>query len=268
MTMRDDLSSQFFVSNAERDPLRSVQKDMKRALPKRFYKDVSVAPRDEDYAVLLDGRPVRTPAGGALALPTQAAAQLVADEWQAQGEEIDPSIMPVTRLVNSALDGVARDLAGVAADIVKYAGSDLVCYRAGEPQGLVAAQAQMWDPVLAFARETFGARFILAEGVMFAAQPDHAILAFTRAVEAVAQGRGAALKIAALHSLTTLTGSALIAMMIAHGGLDCGRAWEAAHVDEDWQMKLWGADEEALAKRAQRYVDMKAAYDLWKALAG
>ncbi|MCB1546153.1 MAG: ATPase, partial [Rhodoblastus sp.] len=144
--MPDDFSADFFVSNADRDPLRIVQKDMKRALPKRFYKEATVAARDDAWAVLLDGRSVRTPAGGMLALPTEAAARLVAAEWAAQGEDIDPSTMPVTRLVNSALDGVARDLRGVAADIVKYAGSDLVCYRAGEPDGLVAAQAAAWDP--------------------------------------------------------------------------------------------------------------------------
>ena len=264
--MPDDFSSDFFVSNADRDPLRIVQKDMKRALPKRFYKQADVAERDGAWAVLLDGRSVRTPAGGTLALPTEAAAKLVAAEWAAQGEEIDPSTMPVTRLVNSALDGVARDLAGVAADIVKYAGSDLVCYRAGEPDGLVAAQAAAWDPALAFARDKFGARFILAEGVMFAAQPDHAIEAFSRAVDVFAQAPHAALKIAALHSMTTLAGSALIATMIAHGGLTAEEAWSAAHVDEDWQMRLWGADEEALSKRAQRFVDMKAAVDLWRAL--
>ena len=149
---------------------------------------------------------------------------------------------------------------------MKYAGSDLVCYRAGEPAGLVAAQAAAWDPALAFARDKLGARFILAEGVMFAAQPDHAIEAFSRAVDVFAQAPHAALKIAALHSMTTLAGSALIAMMIAHGGLTAEEAWSAAHVDEDWQMRLWGADEEALAKRAQRFVDMKAAVDLWRAL--
>lgn len=264
--MTDDFSSDFFVSNADRDPLRTVQKDMKRSLPKRFYKEASVAPRDGGWAVLLDGRNVRTPAGGHLALPTEAAARLVASEWAAQGAEIDPATMPVTRLVNSALDGVARDLSGVNADIVKYAGSDLVCYRAGEPEGLVAAQAEAWGPVLAFAREHLGARFILAEGVMFAAQPDHAIAAFARAVDAFAEAPDAALKIATLHSMTTLTGSALIAMMVAHGALTPEAAWTAAHVDEDWQMKLWGEDEEARAKRAQRFVDMKAATDLWAAL--
>lgn len=265
--MPDDFSSDFFVSNADRDPLRAVQKDMKRALPKRFYKDVSTAPRDDGFAVLLDGRSVRTPAGGALALPTEAAARLVAAEWAAQGAEIDPSTMPATRLANSALDGVARDIAGVAADIVKYAGSDLVCYRAGEPEGLVAAQAAAWDPALAFARERLGARFILAEGVMFAAQPDHALGAFAKAVDAFAQAPDGAARIASLHSMTTLTGSALIAMMMAHGGLTAEEAWAASHVDEDWQMRLWGADEEALAKRAQRFVDMKAAVDMWSALA-
>lgn len=264
--MPDDFSSDFFVAGAERDPLRAVQKDMKRALPKRFYREATSAPRDGACAVLLDGRAVRTPAGAALALPVEAAASLVAAEWAAQGEQIDPATMPVTRLVNSALDGVARDLPGVAADIVKYAGSDLVCYRAGEPEGLVAAQAAAWDPALVFAREKLGARFILAEGVMFAAQPDHAIEAFSRAVDAVAQAPDAALRIAALHSMTTLTGSALIALMVAHGALTIEDAWAAAHVDEDWQMKLWGADEEALAKRAQRFVDVKAAADLWTAL--
>ncbi len=264
--MSDDFSSDFFVSNVDRDPLRTVQKDMKRALPKRFYKEATVGPRDGAFAVLLDGRIVRTPAGGTLALPTEAAARLVAAEWAAQGESIDPSTMPVTRLVNSALDGVARDLPGVVADIVKYAGSDLVCYRAGEPDGLVAAQAAAWDPALAFAREKLGARFILAQGVMFAAQPDHALEAFARAVEAIAARPDGALRIAALHSMTTLTGSTLLAMMIAQGGLSVEDAWTAAHVDEDWQMKLWGADGEALAKRAQRFVDLKAAVDLWTAL--
>lgn len=264
--MPDDFTSDFFVPEGERDPLRSVQKDMRRALPKRFYREAGVAAREAGFAVLLDGRGVRTPAGAALVLPTEAAAELVAAEWRAQGEEIDPSTMPVTRLVNSALDGVARDPAGVAADIVKYAGSDLVCYRAGEPDSLVAAQAAAWDPALAFARENFGARFILAEGVMFAAQPPAAIEAFAAAVARHEGSADAALRLAALHSMTTLTGSALLAMMIAEGGLCAEEAWGAAHVDEDHQMRLWGQDEEALHKRAQRYADMKAATDLWAAL--
>ena len=261
--MPDDLSTDFFVAHGERDPLRSVKNETRRKLPKRFFKDVTVAPRDNAHAILLDGKAVRTPAGGVLALPAPGAAELVAAEWRAQGEYIDPSSMPVTRLVNSALDGVSRDAAGVAADIVNYAGSDLVCYRAGEPDGLIAAQSAAWDPALAFAREKLGARFALAEGVMFVQQPLEAIAAIARAV---LRYESMPLKLAALHSMTTLTGSALLALMIAEGGQAVEDAWRAAHVDEDYQMRLWGADTEALARRAGRFVDMKAAADLLAAL--
>jgi chaperone required for assembly of F1-ATPase len=262
-TTRDDLSSDFFIAPNERDPLRSVQENLRKRLPKRFYTDVSAEPRDNGFAVLLDGKPVRTPAGNALALPTQVAAELVAAEWRAQGEFIDPSTMPVTRLVNSALDGVAKDTAAVAADIVKYAGSDLVCYRAGAPDGLVAAQSEAWDPAIAFAREKLGARFALAGGVMFVQQPADAIEAVARTV---GRHEGAPLKLAAQHSMTTLLGSALLALMVVERALPAEDAWAAAHVDEDFQMQRWGLDTEALAKRAARFPDLKAAAELFAAL--
>lgn len=264
--MPNDLSNDFFVAHGERDPLRSVKEQTRRRLPKRFYKDAAVAARENAFAILLDGKAVRTPAGHALALPSSRAAELVVEEWRAQGEEIDPSTMPLTRLVNTALDGVSRDPAAVAADVVKYAGSDLVCYRVGEPDALVAAQSAAWNPALAYAREKHGARFLLAEGVMFVQQPPEAIAAFSRAVDRFAQAPDAALRLACLHSLTTLAGSALLGLMVAEGALTADEAWAAAHVDEDHQMRLWGEDWEALAKRAARFVEMKAAADLLEAL--
>ena len=264
--MNDDLSKQIFIDAGERDPLRAAQKDQRRALPKRFYAQVEVAARDGGFAVLLDGKPMRTPAGAAFALPSVAAAELVAAEWRAQGECIDPATMPVTRLANSALDGVARDVRAVADDIVKYLGSDLVCYRAGEPASLVAAQAALWDPALDFARHTFGARFALGEGVMFVDQPAHAVAAAARGVESHVGAPDAAFRLAALHSMTTLTGSVLIALAHVGGAFDLRQAWDAAHVDEDHQMRLWGLDAEALARRARRFEDMRAASALFAAL--
>ena len=263
--MADDLTSAIFIGDGERDPLRSVQNQQRRVLPKRFYKAASIG-AEAPFAALLDGKSVRTPAGCALALPSERAAALVAAEWNAQGETIDPSTMPVTRLANSALDGVARDIGAVAADMVKYLGSDLVCYRAGEPEALAAAQAATWNPVLDFARSAFGARFILAEGVMFVEQPVHAVAAAARAVEAHANADDAAFRIAALHSMTTLTGSALIALAHVGGLLSLEQAWVAAHVDEYFQMRLWGLDSEALARRTRRFEDMKAASELFAAL--
>jgi chaperone required for assembly of F1-ATPase len=258
--MRDDLSNDIFVTSEERDPLKSARKDARPALPKRFYKEAAVAAEANGFGIRLDGRRVKTPAKADLILPVQAAAEAVAAEWRAQGEDINPRTMPLTRLVNSALDGVAHDIDSVIADIVRYAGSDLVCYRASEPEGLVAAQSEMWDPVLAFAREELGARFICVEGITFAEQPPRAIAAVH---EAVVQSTGERpLAVAALHVMTTLTGSVLLALSVARRELSPEAAWEAAHVDEDFQMRAWGADVEAFERRAKRSIEMQAAANL------
>ena len=262
MSMREDLSKDLLpVHGEEIDPVEMARRDLKKSLPKRFYKQAHFEWRDGAYALLLDGRPAQTPGRNRIALPTASAAQLVADEWQAQAQMIDPSTMPVTRIVNSAIDGVAREMDSVRAEIAKYAGSDLVCYRAADPAALVEAQARAWDPVLAFARDTFGARLVLAQGVMFAEQPDHALVAVRKAVDVI-EGETA---LAALHVMTTLTGSALIALALVHGHFALEAAWEAAHADEDYQMRIWGADTEALARRDKRWGEMKAAHALFLA---
>jgi chaperone required for assembly of F1-ATPase len=258
--MRDDLSTDIFISPEERDPRALARKDARPALPRRFYKEVAVAPDAGGFVVTLDGRKLKTPAKADLILPTQAGAEAVAEEWRAQGEDIDPRTMPLTRLVNSALDGVARDVTSVIDDIAKYAASDLVCYRAAEPEGLVAAQSQAWDPVLAFAREELGARFICVEGITFAEQPPRAVAAVR---DAIVQSTGERpLAVAALHVMTTLTGSVLLALAVARRELTPEAAWDAAHVDEDFQMRVWGSDVEALERRAKRFTEMQAAAQL------
>jgi chaperone required for assembly of F1-ATPase len=263
--MRDDLS-EIFVESGERNPLKSAQRDMKRPLPKRFYAEATVVPAEGGFGVALDGRPVRTPARAPLLAPNAVLAEALVEEWRRQGEFIDPATMPKTRLVNTALDGVARAMEEVTAEIVKFSRSDLICYRAGEPEGLVAAQNAAWQPVLDFLRERFSARFICAEGVIFVEQPQESVAAVERAVRGLIEGPGAPLKLAALHEITALTGSALIALALAGGALDFDAAWAAAHVDEDYQMRLWGADSEALARREARKADMRAAYEVFVAL--
>lgn len=262
--MRDDLSKDLLPTHGEPiDPAEMARRDQRKALPKRFYSQAGVEARDGVFALALDGRPARTPARGLLALPTRAAAEALAAEWAAQGELIDPATMPMTRLVNSALDGVASQMAETAAEIVKFAGSDLVCYRAAEPASLVIEQARAWNPVLDFARDRLGARFALAEGVMFVAQPEAALAAVASAVESIARGPAGALRLAALSVMTSLTGSALIALAVAHEAMSAEEGWRAAHVDEDFQIRAWGADEEAAARREKRRLDMLAAARLF-----
>ena len=258
--MREDLLSSLLPVHGEAiDPVAMARRDLKKALPKRFYKEARAQARDGAFVLTLDGKPARTPGRNAVALPNQAAGDAVAAEWAAQGETIEPWTMPMTRLVNSALDGVVRDMEPARAEIVKYAGTDLLCYRAGEPEALVAAQREAWDPVLAASREKLGADFAVSSGIAFVTQPDTAIEAVRKAVAAVRRP----LPLAALHVMTTLTGSAILSLATALGWLAPAAAWAAAHVDEDFQVRAWGEDEQASARRAQRWREMAAAARLY-----
>jgi chaperone required for assembly of F1-ATPase len=235
--------------------VRRAQIQMKRPLPKRFYKDVSTDAADEGFRILLDGRPVRTPAKKLLTVPTQSIADRLKAEWDGQSEEIDPAKMPVTRLVNTAVDGVADNFDAVLEEIVRFAGTDMICYRADSPAGLVDRQRDGWDPVIRWAADAKGARFILVEGVIHQEQPAPASAAFAAALGAYRHP----LALACLHTVTTLTGSALLALALAEGVIDADKAWSLAHVDEDWQIEHWGTDEEAFRRRELRRAEMDVA---------
>jgi chaperone required for assembly of F1-ATPase len=260
--MQDDLSKDIAAAPGEGiDPIEMARRDQRKALPKRFYKEAATREEDGHFVLTLDGRPARTPGRRPLALPTRELGEALAAEWGAQVEFIEPWTMPITRMTYSALDAVANEMAAVRDEIVKYAGSDLVCYRAGDPRGLVDLQARYWDPVLDWARQELGARFILAEGVMFVPQPDHAVEAVRNVVEAITSP----IVLAAVHVIMTLTGSTLLALAVLRGRLSAQEAWAAAHVDEDFQIRHWGEDAEAAARRAQRWREMEAAAQLIRA---
>lgn len=244
------------------DPVRRAQIQMKKPLPKRFYTQATVAAVDGGFAVLLDGKSVKTPLRNGLILPTQAAADLVCSEWQAQGAEIDPATMPVTRLANTALDAVSVNPDDVLADIVRFSGSDLLCYRADGPQELVARQSAQWDPVLDWLAEKHQARFIQTSGILHVEQPPTATDAFQRALQAYNTVFG----LASLHLMTSLAGSAILALALANSHLSLEQAWALAHLDEDWTDEHWGVDSEAEARRKARFVDMQAAYRMLNAV--
>ncbi|QPC87817.1 ATPase [Mesorhizobium sp. NBSH29] len=264
--MRDiltDLEAGKFLSDP--DPVRRAQIQMKRPLPKRFYTAVTVAEGpDGVFAVHLDGKPVRTPGKALLALPTGRAAQLVADEFAAQAETIDPVSMPVMRLVNTALDGVTLDPQAVLEDILRFASSDMLCYRADGPVALVERENAAWDGLLDWARASLGARFVLAEGVVHVEQPREAIAA----IGIHLSQRAEPLRLAALHLMTSITGSAVLALAVDFQERDLDSAWVAAHVDEDWNVEQWGADAEAVARMAGRKRDFTAAFNVLDALRG
>ncbi|KFH25653.1 ATPase [Brucella abortus LMN2] len=259
MTFLSDLEAGKQLS--DENPIVRAQKQMQAQLPKRFYEKAEVAESEGGFAVHLDGRPVKTPARNLLLLPTRAAAQIVADEFAAQEKLIDPGKMPATRLVNTAIDGIAQDPQAVFEDILRFAGTDMLCYRADSPQELVSRQTENWDPLIDW-MESLGARFALAEGVMHVEQPREAIAAFSVHMA----GFKDPLALAALHTMTTLMGSAIIALAVAKGEISAEKGWAIAHIDEDWTIEHWGSDAEAIERRKNREIEMMVAARLLEAI--
>ena len=238
-----------------KDPMRAAQANMRPPPVGRFYKAVEVGEVDGRHPLLLDGRRARTPGRNAVAAHSRALMLAVAAEWERQSEIIDPVDMPLTRLLNSAIDGVAHTMAETRTDILGYAGSDLLCYRAEEPEALAARQAQTFDPVLRWAANSLGARLNVTTSVMHAAQPPVALAAIGAALDAYDDP----IALAALSVMTTMTGSASLALAVARGFLSPEAAWQAAHVDEDFQAERWGADAEAATRREGRWREFDAA---------
>lgn len=252
----DDFLARFGSPGASQpDPVAAAQQAMRNPLPARFYKEAGVLERDGLFHVALDGRTARTPARKPLAVGVRDVAEALAAEWHAQAERIDPARMPLTRLVNSALDGVVDQEAAVRAEIVRYAASDALCYRAGEPAELVAQQDAVWQPILREVEALIGARFVLSEGVVFAEQPIDTLAAFARKVDAIP----APLALAGAHNVMTLTGSAILMLALANRLIGPDATWDAAHLDEDYQISVWGQDEEAAERRSIRRQEFDAA---------
>ncbi|SIQ04184.1 Chaperone required for the assembly of the F1-ATPase [Rhizobium sp. RU20A] len=249
---RDELNGML----TDPDPVRRAQIQMQKPAVRRFYKDVTTGKAEGGgHAVLLDGRSLKTPAKNTLSVPTAALAGLLRDEWDAQGETIEPDAMPITRLVNTAIDGVSVEHRAVFAEILRFAGTDMLCYRADQPEGLVARQNAVWDPILDWMAGAGGAPFLTVSGIMHREQPAAAINGYAELLRNYATPLG----LTCLHTITSLTGSAILAIAFAEGFRTPDDIWAAAHVDEDWQISQWGEDEEAALRRARRYIDFDAA---------
>lgn len=225
------------------------------AAVKRFYKNAAVEPAEGGFAILLDGWAVKTPARTPLAVPTDALAQAIAGEWIAQGEKVDPRSMPLTGLANAALDRVAPDKETFARGLAVYGESDLVCYRAEGPQRLVERQAERWDPIIAWARRRYDIDLEVVCGVIHRPQARGTLDQLAQAVHARSP-----FELAGLSPLVTVSGSLVIALALAEGGINLETAWAAAALDEQWQAEQWGEDAEAAEALEARRRDFEAGY--------
>ncbi|MGK6318154.1 ATP12 family chaperone protein [Sphingomonas sp. DT-204] len=220
---------------------------------KRFWKDVAVVREGDGFGIALDGRPVRTPGRAPLAVPNEALAEAIAEEWRSVGETIEPSAMPLTGLANAAIDRIASDPATFAAGLARYGESDLLCYRAESPAPLVERQYAAWDPLLDWARGRYDVHFETTAGVIHRPQPE-ATLARLREVVA----HLGPFELAGLSPLVTVTGSLIAALALLEGAADLETIWRASRVDDDWQAEQWGEDELARQAAEARRTDFEA----------
>ncbi len=220
---------------------------------KRFWRTATAEPAAAGFGVRLDGRPLRTPRRHELVLPTAALAELVATEWDVQGEAVEPDTMPVNRLATTATDLMPERRAPAVAQLADYARSDLLCYRAAEPAELVETYARYWDPPLAWLQATHGLRLRVVEGLMPGDQPAPAVTGLAELVEATDDWR-----LVALHAATTASGSLVLALMMAAGALAGTVAADASLVDERFQRKQWGDEADALARERRLIRDLVA----------
>lgn len=234
--------------------------ETKRPGVKRFYKNVDILAVEHGFALMLDGFEAKTPQKKPYFLPSATLAALIAEEWRVQGTILEPMSMPLTRLAHTALDGVAHRLEATREDLARYAETDLVCYRASEPESLVAAQSSAFDPVLTFARTELGAHFHVAKGLMPISQPPQTC----NAVKVTLPHEPFA--VTAFHVLTSLSGSILLTLMLARGALTPQEAWHIAHVEEDFQSTRWGRDAQAQQRQQARWRDYEAAAHMFAAL--
>lgn len=225
---------------------------------KKFYETVAVAARQDGYSVTLDGRSIKTPAKAPLVVPTEALAEAVAAEWRAQGDDVDPSTMPMTRLVNTAIDRVAPRMTEVVDELVGFAHTDLLCYRAVDQDELEVAQAKTWQPYLDWLKDEMGVELAVTSGIVPLTQSDEAIKLLSGEVASFDS-----FSLSAFHAFVSGFGSIVLALALIRGFKDFETCWAASLLDETHQESLWGLDIEVEEKRNRLKLEMTTSLDLW-----
>lgn len=212
---------------------------------KRFYKDVSISCQGKLFAVLLDGKNIKTPQKSLCLMPTRAMAEAVAQEWDDQETDIDPASMPITKLMNTAIDRIAARRSEIIDELVEFAGSDQLCYRAENPQELVELQNEIWDPLLVRIRKLHGVKLKQTTSIIFQKQDHDQILKIRNVIENIED-----FELMAFYGMTTVCGSVTIGINLFEGHISIDEAWDAGHLDENFQVSKWGSDDEAEERRA------------------
>ena len=227
---------------------------MARKHARRFYEHVAVSACEDGYAITLDERSVNTPGGTKLILPGEALANAVAGEWEVQGEMITPESMPFMGLSSTAIDRVGPRRSEIDVQVIKYAESDLLCYRADSPPELVARQAEKWHPLIGWAEDIYDVEFVVTTGINPVLQPQPTLRAMEKALGVLDD-----FELTALATVTELTGSLVLGLALLAGRIGADQAFNLSQLDEMFQAETWGEDQEAAARRGTILEDIHSA---------
>ena len=230
-----------------------------RPKPKRFYKDVTLLEEGDHFTLHLDGRPVKTPMKNALLVSAKPLAKAAQAEWQAQEKHIDLETMIITKLINTAIDRVATRRHEIIDEITRFAGTDLLCYRASNHEALHAREAEIWDPYLSWLQQDFNINFKTTSGITHVEQAENELQKLKNELEKFDE-----FTLTAAHNITTLTGSAILSFALLKGQSDHEKIWQDAHIDEDFQIERWGFDEEAARRRQLRLHEFLKTYEFYQ----
>lgn len=228
--------------------------DTPKPTPKRFYEDAAAVVVAEGYAIELDGRPVRTPMGKPLVLPVQSLAEAIAQEWRDQGDKIDPHSMPLGGMANTAIDRVGTDRSTIMGNLLHFAETDMLCYRAEQPEDLAWRQSEEWQPLLDWAEENIGAYLRVTTGVLPVDQPDETMQALNEKLFHLGD-----MELTAVASLAAACGSLILALAVAEERIDDEQAFQLSQLDESYQNERWGLDSEAQARQRRLRQDLASA---------
>jgi len=227
---------------------------------KRFWKEVAVEQAEGGWRVTLDGRPIKTQGGAPQVVPTQALAELLAAEWRAQGEEIDPTAFAARDLADYAIDMVAADPSAIADKLMRYGETDTLCYRADPDEPLHKRQWAEWEPLLTTFEGREGVRMERVSGIVHKPQRAETLAKLTARLEALD-----AFTLAALEVLTSLSASLTVGLSALEPNAKLETLWRAAELEEAWQVELWGSDWEAEERRERRKADFLRAVEFARA---
>ena len=222
---------------------------------KRTWINTSIELIGPSFAILLDDNYLYTPKKAKVLLPTQKLAQKVADEWKLQKKIINPSKMPYSRLVNSAIDKVNENFDSIVSDLVDYGDTDLVCYRSISPEDLVILQNKHWDPILVWAKNELEVDLKVNSGVNYKAQDPIQLQKLSKEISSFNP-----FSLTGLYDLVTISGSLLVALAVYYKHITPTEGFDISFLDEDWQRKKWGQDEESNKNRFNKFKEFQLAF--------